>query len=280
VQNGPSKLYRLLFDGTNWVSDTTSGWAAGKTELYTTGTGGPDSEGITKAAFGSTGLYVSTERDNNNNTVSRLSVLLFDSTTTDSTLTAMRDWNLTADLPVAGANLGLEAIAWVPDAYLVAKGFIDESTNHAYDPSLYADHAGGIFFVGLEQNGMIYGYALDHTGGGFTRVATIASGNPSIMDLSFDRDVGYLWAACDDTCQGRTNVLDVDTRIGSPTRGKFYIRQGFERPSTMGNFNNEGFTVTPESSCVAGFKPVFYADDNSDAGHAIRRDSIPCGAFL
>ncbi len=281
VQNGPSKLYRLLFDGTNWVSDTDNGWAGGKTELYTTSTGGPDSEGVTKAAFGSTGLYVSTERDNSNNTVSRLSVLLYDSSTTDSTLTATRDWNLTADLPVAGANLGLEAIAWVPDAYLVSKGFIDESTNHAYDPSLYGSHAGGIFFVGLEQNGMIYGYALDHVGGGFTKVATIASGNPSIMDLSFDRDVGYLWAACDDTCQGRTNVLDVDTRVGSPTLGKFYIRQGFERPSSMGgNFNNEGFTVTPEANCVGGFKPVFYADDSNDNGHSIRRDSIPCGAFL
>jgi hypothetical protein len=100
------------------------------------------------------------------------------------------------------------------------------------------------------------------------------------MDLNIDRDVGYLWAACDDTSNGRTNVLDIDTRVGSPTKGKFTIRQGFERPSTMPNTNNEGFTVTPESSCVGGFKSVFYADDNDLGGHAIRRDSIPCGAFL
>ena len=278
--NGPSKLHRLLWNGLVWSQDPSNGWADGKTLHYASGLGSPDTEGVTKAEFGSSGLYVSTERDNEANAVSRLSVLLFDGSTADSAISALREWNLTADLPPAGANLGLEAIAWVPDAYLVDKGFIDESKNAAYDPAIYPNHAGGIFFVGLEANGLIYGYALDHAGGSFTRVATIQSGNPSIMDLSFDRDAGYLWAACDNTCQGRTNVLDVDTRSGSPTRGKFYIRRGFDRPSTMPNTNNEGFAVTPDSTCQGGFKTVFYADDNDLDGHAIRRDSIPCGAFL
>ncbi len=75
-------------------------------------------------------------------------------------------------------------------------------------------------------------------------------------------------------------MLDIDTRVGSTTKGKFYIRRGFERPSTMPNINNEGFAITPEASCVGGFKPVFYSDDSNTNLHAIRRDSIPCGAFL
>jgi hypothetical protein len=168
---------------------------------------------------------------------------------------------------------------------LLSKGFIDESTGVAYDPGRYPNHAAGIFFVGLEKDGSIRGYALNHSDGSFTRVATFGSGNPAIMDLSFDRETGYLWAACDNTCNGRTNVLDIDTRPGSATLGRFYIRQGFEKPSTLvsgtvTNMNNEGFTVTPESTCVAGFKNVFYSDDDNDAGHALRRDSIPCGMFL
>ena len=61
-----------------------------------------------------------------------------------------------------GANLGLEAITWVPDTYLVASGFIDESTGAAYDPSRYPGHGTGLFFVGVEANGIIYAYALDH----------------------------------------------------------------------------------------------------------------------
>ncbi|HYQ30113.1 MAG TPA: lamin tail domain-containing protein [Polyangiaceae bacterium] len=278
--NGPSKIYRLLNDGTNWVPDTSNGWSEGKTLHYANGLGSPDTEGVSKAEAGSTALYISSERDNEKNTVSRLVVLMFDGTGSASTISALHDWDLTSDLPVMGANLGLEAIAWIPDSFLVSKGFIDESKGLPYDPASYANHAGGLFFVGIEGNGTIYAYALDHVGGGYTRIATIASGNPGIMDLNFDRDVGYLWAACDDSCQGRTNVLDIDTRVGSPSKGKFYIRRSFERPSTMPNINNEGFAIAPEASCVGGFKSVFYSDDSNTSLHAIRRDAIPCGPFL
>ena len=273
-------LFRLLWNGTVWASDPSNGWSSGKTLRFVNGQGAPDSEGVTKLAFGTTDIYVSSERDGSDDDVSRMSVLLFDGGSSGSTLSATREWNLTSDLPKAGANLGLEAIAWVPDAYLVSKGFLDESTHLAYAPADYASHAGGIFFVGVEQTGLIYGFALDHAGGGFTRVATIDSGNSSVMELSFDRDVGYLWAVCDDSCDGRTKVLDLDTRVGSATLGKFYVRRGFERPSSMPNLNNEGFTVTTESTCLAGFKAVFYAEDGSTMGHAIRRSSIPCGPFL
>ncbi len=280
VQNGPSKLYRLLYNGTNWVSDTSNGWGSGKTLHFPNGTGTPDSEAVTKLAFGTSTLYVSTERDNQDLNVSRLSVLSFDGSSADSTLNATHEWNLTGDQPQVGPNLGLEGLAWIPDAYLVAKGFLDENSNAAYDPAHYANHAGGIFLVGVEQTGMIYGYALDHVGGGFTRVATILSGQMSVMELAFDREVGYLWSVCDDTCMGRINLLDIDTRAASPTRGKFVVRQGFERPSTMPNLNNEGFSMAAESTCQNGFKSAFYSDDSSTGGHAIRRDSIPCGPFL
>jgi hypothetical protein len=272
VQNMPSTLYRLLWSGTAWVSDTSNGWSSGKALHFPGGQGAPDSEGVTKGALGSTGLYAGA--------TSRLSVLLFEDVTTSATLTAKREWNLTGDLPKVGSNLGLEAIAWVPDSYLVSKGFIDESKQLPYDPTNYANHGEGIFFVGMEQNGVIYGFALDHASGAFTRVATIESGHSGVMDLSFDREVGYLWAVCDDTCQGRANVLEVDTRVGSSTLGKFYVRRGFERPPSMPNLNNEGFTVASESTCQAGFKSVFYAEDGSTMGFAIRRDSIPCGLFL
>jgi len=282
ILSAPATLYRLLWDGTVWTPDTSDTWTAGKSIVYTDGMGSPDSEGVTKAAAGSAGVYVACGHDNDNSGVPRLSVLLYDDTAAGDTLTASMEWDLTREfqLPVGDANLGLKAIAWVPDTYLVAKGFFDEGFGTPYDPAMHPNHAAGIFFVGLAENGGIYGYALNHTDGSYTRVATISSGNPSIAELSFDRDVGYLWAVCNDTCNGRSNVLDIDTRAGSPTLGKFYIRQGFERPSTLGNFDNEGFAIAPESSCVNGFKDVFYADDGNDANHSIRADSIPCGPFL
>ena len=76
----------------------------------------------------------------------------------------------------------LEAITWIPDAFLVANSFFDEAAGHLYNPSEYANHGSGLFFVGLEANGVIYAYALDHVlANGFRRIATIASGNSTAI---------------------------------------------------------------------------------------------------
>jgi len=280
IQNGPSKLYRLLWNGTTWESDPSNSWGAGKTIHYLDGTGDPDSEGVSKAEFADTSIYVSTERDNDNNQVNRFSVLRYDTTAGGADLTALNDWELTADLPAMGINLGLEAVTYVPDTALVAGGFFDEAKNAPYDPAAYPDHGTGIFFVGLESNGVIYGYALNHADNTFTRVATFASGQVSIMDLSYDRDVGYLWAQCDNTCGNKATVFTLDTTVGSPTAGHFQIGRVFDRPDSLPNSNNEGIGIAPESECVAGQKHFFWADDAALDMHSIRRGSIPCGRFF
>ena len=104
-------------------------------------------------------------------------------------MTATNEWNLTADLPVSGANLGLEALTWIPDAFLVSKGFYDESKSKVYNPADYTNHNSGLFFAGLESNGVIYAYALNHTDNTFTRIATIATNFPAgVMAVYYDRD--------------------------------------------------------------------------------------------
>ncbi len=274
IRNGPSTLYRLVFNGTIWTPDTNNGWGSGKTIFFPNGTGGPDSEGVTFAGTSSAGIYVSIERDNNNNGVSRNSILRFDPSTPGTTLNATHDWNLTSDLPVTGPNLGAEAIAWIPDTFLTASKFFDNAKGHLYNPAEYPNHGNGLFFVGLEANGHVYAYALDHSGNGaFTRLAELTTGLTGVMDLSFDRELGNLWAACDDTCQGRTVVFRIDST------GKFVAAGGFERPSGMPNFNNEGFTITPLSECFGNLRPVFYADDTEDNGHSIRQGTLRCNRW-
>jgi hypothetical protein len=270
----------LLWNGTTWTSDTTSGWTGGKLLHYTTGLGAPDSEGVTKAEWADSAIYVSTERDNNSSGVSRLSILRFDTGAAGTELTATNDWNVTADLPVVGSNLGLEAITYVPDTALVAGGFFDEATHAPYNPASYPNHGTGLFFVGLEGNGSIYAYALDHVTNGFTRVATLASGQVSIMDLAYDREVGYLWGYCDNTCANKATVFRIDTNGASPTAGHFQIGRVFDHPSTLPNSNNEGITFAPESECSAGQKAFLWSDDDQLNGHAIRSGTIPCGSFF
>jgi hypothetical protein len=235
--------------------------------------GSPDSEGLTRAELGTPFVYVSAERDNNVSGTSRLSILRYDTSAPGTELNATHEWNLTGDLPMVGSNLGLEAITWVPDPYLLASGFVDESTSMPYDPTRYPGHGTGIFFVGVEANGNVYGYALDHTTGAFQRVASLSSGQPAVMDLAFDRDVGQLWAWCDNTCANRATLLGI-------AGGHFQVRRLLDHPATLPNSNNEGITFAPESECVGGRKTFFWADDDDLNGHALRRGTVACGSLF
>ena len=125
VRNSPSTLYRLIHDGTKWVPDTANGWGMGKQLLYPNGAGVPDAEGVTLAGGDANGIYVSVERNDSGGQAgtSRPAVLRYDISAAGMTLTATREWDLTADLPGLGANAGLEAVTWMPDDVLVAKGF-------------------------------------------------------------------------------------------------------------------------------------------------------------
>jgi hypothetical protein len=156
----------------------------------------------------------------------------------------------------------------------VSVGFVDETggPTNPYNPALYPNHGAGLFFVGLEANGTIYAYALEHAGGGFTRIATIASSFSGVMDLHFDQELHNLWAVCDDTCLGQSAVL-------RPEAGVFAVTHVFDRPSGIPNLNNEGFAVTPLIECVGDFRPAFWSDDAETGGHAIRRGALTCAPF-
>mgnify|MGYP002783414675 CR=1 FL=1 len=277
VKNGPGTLFRLIQVNGTWTPRATRTWANGKALRYPNGAGDVDAEGVTVVGGAA---YVAAERNNAASGVSRNSILRYDvATEAGPTLVAQREWNLTADLPPNGANLGLEAITRVPDAFLVARGFVDESRNAPYDPANYPNNGGGVFFVGVEATGQVYGYALDHATGGFTRVATFASGFSAVMDVQFDAQLGQFWTVCDDTCQGRTAVLRIDQAAGSPTRGRFVVAQRFERPAGMPNLNNEGFTFAPLAECVNNRRPALWADDGNTGGFALRRGTLTCTAF-
>jgi len=269
IQNDPSTLYCLLWNGTTWAAMTQDGWTYGKLLHYPTGLGAPDAEGVTRAEPSSTAIYVAAERDNEAGGVSRMSVLRYDFSGTAASLTATNEWNLTADLPASPANNGIEGVTWIPDSYLVANRFVDEAAVAVYDPSRYPNHGTGLFFIAHEA-GNIYGYALDHSAGTFTRVATIASGQPAIMSVYFDRDVGNLWTYCDNSCNNQASVL----RMAS---GRFVVQYLYTHPATLPNSNMEGIALAPESECAQGRKSFFWTDDDDYGGHAIYRGSIPCG---
>ncbi len=265
------KLWRLVSNGSGgWQPDTASGWSAGKTLRFTGGSGAPDSEGVTVTGAGSGsagGVFVASERNGDASGTSRLSVLRYDVTGTNSTLSATREWNLTSNLPSVGSNAGFEAITWIPDSALTSAGFKDESTGAAYDPSRYTAHTGGVFFVGVEGTGSLYGYVLTDTGA-YTRVASLSSGMAGVMELQWEPQTSRLWLVCDDNCSGQHRTMKIDTT------GAFATTAAYNRPGGMSNLNNEGFALAGE--CVAGAKSVVWSDDGNTGGHALRAGTIGC----
>ncbi len=255
--NSPSKIFKLALDTTRgkWVSTTTDGWSEGKTLLYPTDRGAPDAEDVTRNDEANA-LYICSERDGRGS--SRNSILRYMDTTTDTSMIATHEWLLNSALPSVGSN----------------EQFYDENRLATYDPSSYPNHGNGVYCVGLEANGFVYCFVLDHSGNGaITKVASFSSGHSQIMSIEFDVDSGYMWAACDNTCNNEINVFT----IGSS--GRFAEIKSYARPTTLPNTDNDGFCMMPDSHCAGGLKKVFWIDDSSDGGYAMRMDDIPCGAF-
>lgn len=276
VQNGDGLLYRLDPDATGGYAPTAdSGWATGKVVRYPDGTGVVDAEGVTVAGDDSArGVYVSSERDNAVSGVSRPSVLRYDVSGVGTTLVAEQEWALAADFPGLGANAGLEGITWVPDAWLVERGFVDEATGAAYAPAAYPGHGDGLFVVGVEGTASAYAYALS-TDGTATRVATIETPFALVADVQFDADLDALWVVCDEACSGRTATFGIDDA------GAFALEALYEAPTAADRgLANEGFALADAATCSDGVRRTFYADDADTDGFSLRAGTFPCATVV
>jgi hypothetical protein len=58
--------------------------------------------------------------------------------------------------------------------------------------------------------------------------------------------------------------------------GAFAVTAVYNRPTGMADLNNEGFSVAGAGECVGGSKPVYWADDDNDSSHALRKGAITC----
>ncbi|MFF4910014.1 lamin tail domain-containing protein [Streptomyces sp. NPDC001260] len=273
-------LYKLVKSNGKWVPDAS--WsAAGKQIRFAGGTGQPDSEGLTVGANGH--IYVTSERDNANNTVPKDTIMEFDPTATGSTLTPIHQWDMTSQFPQLNtgskddANLGFEGVGYVPDSWLTANGWVDPLTGAAYNPANYPLHGSGLFFAGLEWDGTLHVYGLN-SDGTFTTFGTIATGKVSVMDVTFDAGTQRLIATCDNTC-GETHTF-MKVNAG----GAIVPDVTYTNPAVMPTDNLEGFAVAPPQTCVNGFREAVWSDDgiygfgsgSSSYGHAIYSGAFPC----
>ncbi|MGW6449900.1 hypothetical protein [Lentzea sp. NPDC055074] len=249
VKNGPSTLYRLVPSGSTWKVDSK------RSLKFKNGKGDPDAEGVVSTPDG---LFVVSERDNDNGDVSAPTVLKIGSGSS-----AAAEWKLPG-MPSVDPNDGPEAISWVPDSFLTSQQFKDDS-GKLYNPADYPSHGTGLFAVGLEATGGIFLYALQD--GGAELVSKFASGQAQVMDLEWESN--RLWATCDSNCSGRATTLAI-------SEGRFKVTATYDRPSRLPNVNLEGFAISP--ACVNGKKLTLWADDDNTSSHALRSGTVNCTA--
>ncbi|MEU7301542.1 lamin tail domain-containing protein [Streptomyces sp. NPDC007206] len=273
-------LYKLVKSNGKWIPDPS--WSAtGKQIRFAGGSGEPDSEGLTVGGDGH--VYVTSERDNTDNTVPKDTIMEFDPAATGSTLTPIRQWDMTSQFPQLDtgskddANLGFEGVGYVPDSWLTANGWVDPLTGARYNPANYPLHGSGLFFAGLEWDGTLHVYGLN-SDGTFTTFGTVATGEDSVMDVAFDAGTQRVIATCDNTC-GETHTLMKINPSGAIIPDVTYTN-----PAVMPTDNLEGFAIAPASTCVDGFREAVWSDDgiygfgsgSSSYGHALYSGTFPC----
>ncbi|MGQ5635862.1 MULTISPECIES: lamin tail domain-containing protein [unclassified Streptomyces] len=273
-------LFKLVKSNGKWIPDPS--WSAtGKQLRFAGGSGEPDSEGLTVGGNGH--IYVTSERDNTDNTVPKDTIMEFDPAATGSTLTPVHQWDMTAQFPQLDtgskddANLGFEGVGYVPDSWLTANGWVDPLTGGRYNPANYPLHGSGLFFAGLEWDGTLHAYGLN-SDGTFTTFGTIATGEDSVMDVSFDAGTQRIIATCDNTC-GETHTLMKINADGAIVPDVTYTN-----PAVMPTDNLEGFAIAPTSTCVDGYREAVWSDDgiygfgsgSSSYGHALYSGTFPC----
>jgi len=275
IDNG--RLYRLTksVDNGLWERPASGDWKDGKELGFfndADSAGEVDAEGVTFAAD-SAKLYVASERDKAQPNTNFNTVLRYDPDDLNEPadpadppwIGADVQWDLTDDLPQTADNEGVEGITWIPDSFLTSSGFVD-SNGVAYNPADYGSHAGGVFFVSIEdvtEANHVFAFVLEDNldkpfqGPVATRIATIATPNlAQVMGLEFDAGTGELWASCDDGCNSATSVLAINAS------GEFESIATLAAPDVISvSGNNEGFALAPTSECINGTRPALWGED-------------------
>ena len=232
VNNGTGPLFIL---GYNAADDTYS--VTQTFELnYPDGSGTPDAEGVAVNPDGT--VYVSTERNNDESSVSRPSLLHFAPTdATEGELNATAEVSLKDLVGEIGANAGLETVEYVPE--------IDG------------------YAVGVEATGNVYFVTI--SGEKATLVDTYESPFEGVMALDYSD--GVLRVLCDEVCQGRSVELTYDAVA------KKFVTDGtiFDRPAGLENLANEGFATFTDASGTR----YLWADDGVSGGVSLRSAFVP-----
>jgi hypothetical protein len=178
-RNGPdgssSKLWAVVEDGGGSFAIDYQGGNRGEW------TGFGDFEGVTQADYSEEVIYGIIEGID---TIREYDVSVYGSATVNN------DWDISLYLPSTGGN-GPEGITFVPDASLLAGGFVDGSGS----PYTSTNGMNGLMFVAHQYGGRIYVFDLNRSDGSCIFVGEYSTAYGESAGLEFDRSTHrlYIW---------------------------------------------------------------------------------------
>ncbi|MBX3358163.1 MAG: hypothetical protein KF745_07025 [Phycisphaeraceae bacterium] len=259
-RNGPgaaaSKFWVLKENGAGFAVETRSG-------LRGEWTGFGDLEAITQADLSQDTVYVMIEGEER---IKEYSV------STYGTAVLANNWNTRPHLPLDG-GLGAEGLAFVPDAYLRAAGFVDL----AGQLRVSQRGMGGLMFVGHQNGGKVYVFDLDRGNSTFDFVGVYATNFTETAELFFDRSTGLMFILHGEN----HNTVQVSTLASSPGQGGERVLNDLATylppPGSAPDANLEGLAVMAATDCVSERRGLFMAVDGGGAQSLMWFRQFPCG---
>lgn len=240
--NAPGKFWALVEDGAGSFRVASSGGTAAEWSP------GGDLEAITQVDLTESAVYVLNEAG---------SLVSKYDTTVYGKVTLLRQWNLGPFLPTSG-GAGAEGLAFVPDEWLLASGFVDGSGA----PYTSRHGMGGLVFVAHQNGGSVYAFDLGASDATVELVGEYKTSRGESSGLEFDRSSGklYIWH---NTGSNYLELTDLRSYLRADGKRQFYSTREYLGPKTG---NLEGVALTP----AADGDPWYFAtDDDCQNGVAL-----------
>ncbi len=162
-----------------------------------------------------------------------------------SSVTLINSWNLLAapSTMTNTANTGPEGIAFVPDSFLLAAGFVSQHTGNVYTS---IKGMGGLIFIAHQYQGYVWVFDVNpNVSNDFNFVGKYRTNKNESCDLAFDRTTGLLYIL-HNISGNSLEVTDLTSTALPAGERKFSIVNEYFIPNPTGNLNVEGFAITPK----------------------------------
>ncbi len=190
-----------------------------------------------------------------------------------SSVTLSKSWNITAaPSPMTNTgNIGPEGIAFVPDSFLTAAGFISQATGLPYAS---VKGMGGLIFIAHQNQGYIWVFDINpNTSNDFAYVGKYKTNRTESCDLSFDRSTGLLYIL-HNTGSNTIEVTNLSSVAQAGGERKFTTNYEYLISNPSGNINIEGFAITSKCNDSTNVSAWLCRDVELTESSAYRQDCV------